>query len=270
MFTIKKILLSFILLCSITYVYGWHGKIVFEDNFNGNSLDLKKWKYQESCGNIFGPNNLQCYVRNNVAVRNGKLIITAKKKRMKGKNFTAGRIRQRGKGFTYGAFVVRARLARGDHLWPAIWLMGDEKNACRYEEIDIAEYRGQAREYNKLEQAAHWGRTSSALTSKGIKVRASADLSKDFHEYAVLWRPSKIKYYIDKKLYFETSLSDPKWTNKRANIPCSGAPKPFSRPSKFILNLAVGGNFFNRFPAMKRNTWKKPTMEVDWVRIYQE
>lgn len=126
---------------------------------------------------VYGPNNLQCYVRDNVAVHNGNLVISAKQQRMEDKDFTSGRIRQRGTGFTYGAYVVRARLARGDHLWPAIWLMGDETNACRYEEVDIAEYRGQPSEYNQLEQAAHWGRAWYALTSKGEKVTARADLS---------------------------------------------------------------------------------------------
>lgn len=29
----------------------WKGRIVFEDNFEGNSLDLSKWEYQEACGN---------------------------------------------------------------------------------------------------------------------------------------------------------------------------------------------------------------------------
>lgn len=30
---------------------GWEGTVVFEDNFDGNSLDLNKWEYQEACGN---------------------------------------------------------------------------------------------------------------------------------------------------------------------------------------------------------------------------
>lgn len=111
-------------------------------------------------------------------MNNGNLVITAKKQRMEDKEFTSGRIRQRGAGFTYGAYVVRARLARGDHLWPAIWLMGDETNICRYEEIDIAEYRGQASQSDNLEQAAHWGRSWSALTSDGELVKGPADLSK--------------------------------------------------------------------------------------------
>lgn len=36
-------------LFSIACVSGWHGRLVFEDNFDGNSLDLNKWMYQEGC-----------------------------------------------------------------------------------------------------------------------------------------------------------------------------------------------------------------------------
>jgi hypothetical protein len=31
--------------------FAWSGKIVFEENFNGNTLDESKWEYQEACDN---------------------------------------------------------------------------------------------------------------------------------------------------------------------------------------------------------------------------
>jgi len=39
-----------ILTVACTAVLGWEGTIVFEDNFDGGSLDLGKWEYQEGCG----------------------------------------------------------------------------------------------------------------------------------------------------------------------------------------------------------------------------
>jgi len=117
-------------------------------------------------------------------VRNGHLVITARKERLQDKDYTSGRIRQKNGGFVYGAYVVRAKLARGDHLWPALWLM-PHNTQCRYEEIDIAEYRGQAREAKNVEMAAHWGRSWDALVSKGVKVATPFDLSAGFHEFAV-------------------------------------------------------------------------------------
>jgi len=249
--------------------FGWTGTIVFEDNFDGNSLDLSKWHYQEGCSDIYGARNLQCYTRDNIAVRDGNLIITARPERREDKDYTSGRIRQNGVGNLYGAYVVRARLARGDHLWPAIWMMAED-NACRYEEIDIAEYRGQATQWNQLEQAAHWGKAWYALTSKGVRNTIPFDMTTAYHEYAVLWLPSKIEWYIDDVKYYEVSLTDPSWTSNPENIPCTGDRTPFNWPGTFILNVAVGGPFFDEFPNFDPSTWSKPTMEVDWVRVYQE
>jgi len=262
---LQKAILFFTCLCIAN---AWEGEIVFEDNFEGNSLDLNKWEYQEGCGNEYGSGNLQCYSRNNVAVQNGNLVITARREQMQDKEYTSGRVRQRTNGFAYGAYVARARMARGDHLWPAVWLM-PLNNECRYEEIDIAEYRGQAGEARSLEMAGHWGRTWDALTSKGIKATAPFDLSADYHEFAVLWLPSKMEWYIDNVKYYEVSLTDGTFTGDQSKWPCRGEPIPFTDPSNFIFNVAVGGGFFTGFPPMDPNTWSKPTMEVDWVRVYQ-
>lgn len=153
-------------------------------------------------------------------------------------------------------------------MWPAIWLLPIDNN-CRYEEIDIAEYRGQPGEANNVEQAGHWGRSWDALSSKGWKVETPFDLSADFHEFALLWLPSRLEWYIDNTLYNSVSLTDGTFNGDPDKWPCTGEPIPFIQQSNFIFNVAVGGGFFSEFPPMDPNTWTKPTMEVDWVRVYQ-
>lgn len=215
----------------------------------------------------YGSGNLQCYTRNNVRVSGGNLVIEARAERMEDKDYTSGRIRQKGTGFAYGAYVVRARMARGDHLWPALWTL-PINNECRYEEIDIAEFRGQASELTNVEMAGHWGRSWDALTSKGVKTVTSMDLTADFHEYAVLWLPTKLEYYIDNVKYYEILLNDGTFSDPD-KLPCRGSTTPFDEPTNFIFNIAVGGGFFEGFPPMDPSTWTKPTLEIDWVRIYQ-
>jgi len=220
----------------------------------------------------YGSGNFQCYTRNNVRVSRGSLIIEARNERMSDLNgqrdYTSGRIRQKGSGFKYGAYVIRARMPRGDHLWAALWTL-PINNQCRYEEIDIAEYRGQQNEVNNVEMAAHWGRGWDALTSKGKKVLTSTDLSADFHEYAVLWLPTKLEYYIDRILRYTIRLNDGHFTKDSSKRPCRGSNQPFDEPTNFIFNLAVGGPFFQGWPPMNSKTWTKPTFEIDWVRVYQ-
>lgn len=50
--------------------------------------------------------------------------------------------------------------------------------------------------------------------------------------------------------------------------------QPFDQEFKWILNVAVGGSYFSNpiygpFRPEDVTKWKKPTMEVDWVRVYQ-
>jgi len=199
------------------------------------------------------------------------LRLLPRKEKRENKSYTSGRIRHKGSLFAYGAFVIRAKLARGDHLWPAIWTLVIN-GECRYEEIDIMEYRGQASQSKVFEVAGHWGRRYDAVTSKGILAKTNVDLSIAFHEYAILWTPGKIEWFFDKTKLCEVSLTHGTFTKDKKKLPCAGADKPFDKNAKIILNMAVGGLFFDHLslPPMNSSTWTKPSMEVDWVRIYQE
>jgi len=261
--------ISCVLAFAASGAVGWSGTVVFEDNFDGNSLDMNKWKHEEGCSDIYGARNLQCYTRRNVIVGGGVLKIVAKQERMEDKSYTSARISQIGQKFAYGAYVMRAKLAKGDGLWPAFWTLSYD-GQCRYEEIDILEFRGNPSKSKVYEAAGHWGRNWAALTSKGVLVeKPTVDLSADFHEYAVLWLQDRLEWYFDNQKVFEVSLTDGTYTKDPNKLPCTGGNKPFDKPSGIILNLAVGGPFFDGLPPINPATWSQPSMEVDWVRIYQ-
>lgn len=76
----------------------------------------------------WGNHELQYYTAGrtkNVRVENGNLVIEAHPEQYGGKQFTSGRINSI-KSWTYGIFEFRARLPKGKHLWPAIWLIPKE------------------------------------------------------------------------------------------------------------------------------------------------
>lgn len=87
----------------------------------------------------------------------------------------------------------------------------------------------------------------------------------------MLWTQSHLTWFIDDDQYYQVSLSDPSWINNPIKVPCGFTKDlpPFSVPEHFVLNLGVGGEFFKGLP-FDPSTWPKPTMEVDWVRVYQE
>lgn len=204
-------------------------------------------------------------------MKDGSLVITARPEpgRFEGYDYTSGRVRQKGAGFAYGAYVTRARLPKGKHMWPAFWLFNATSD-CKYEEIDILEYRGQ--EASVVHHAAHWGRNWSHIVSKDAAPNLPFDMSEGFHEYALLWRRQSLEFYVDDIKYTTMSLDPDEW-RKGYNDPCGSEILPFTERSNFIINTAVGGNFFIDYPPLtleEAQEWPKATFEIDWVRVYQE
>ena len=68
-------------------------EIVWEDDFDGDALNRDYWNVEvngSGCGNA----ELQYYIddKANVDVRDGNLVITARRRDYEGKNFTSGRM----------------------------------------------------------------------------------------------------------------------------------------------------------------------------------
>ncbi len=82
-----------------------------------------------------------------------------------------------------------------------------------------------------------------------------ANLSADYHVFAVEWEPSAIRWYIDDKLYKTVTPAD---------LP-AGTKWVFDHQFHILLNLAVGGTWpgnpdaSTNFPAY---------LHVDYVRVY--
>lgn len=252
-------------------------QLVWSEEFNGNKLDTGKWGYQNIC-NGAGNNELQCYTsrEKNVAVRNGTLVITPLVENYGGKRFTSGRISTSGKAsWKYGRFEVRAKLPAGLRLWPAIWMMPEKSvygSWAASGEIDIMEnHGGQNKEHSStLHYGGGWPKNIYA--SSGSRYE-SFDLTKDFHVYSAIWTPESIQFAIDGRV-FHTQTLQKNFNNAAAGAhPYSKNGSPFDQNFHFILNLAIGGNFFGGAgqdvtPAIARG-WGSPSFYVDYCRVYQ-
>ena len=143
----KKIVLPLLLLGMACAAQVKKGKLIWEENFNGKTLDEKVWNFELGngcpiiCG--WGNNERETYTKNNHRLENGNLVITAKKE---GGLYTSTRITTAGmKEFKYGYMEARAKLATGQGIWPAFWMLGGNIGKVSWPaagEIDILEYVG--------------------------------------------------------------------------------------------------------------------------------
>ncbi|GIW48808.1 MAG: hypothetical protein KatS3mg079_284 [Caloramator sp.] len=259
-------------------------KLVWSDEFNGKELDLTKWGYDignallDANGNKiadgWGNNEKQYYTdsKNNVYVKDGKLMIVARKENVTDQfgtvlNYTSGKIKTKGKySKKYGRIEVRAKLPEGKGLWPAIWMLPEKDTYGGWAasgEIDIMEAWGS--NPNKVAGTIHYGSTwpNNTYTGKEYLFSEGQSVSSDFHTYAIEWEPGEIRWYVDGNLYQVQN----NWYSKD---PITGEkfsfPAPFDQNFYIILNLAVGGNWDGE---PDENTNFPKAMQVDYVRVYE-
>lgn len=172
--------------------------------------------------------------------------------------YTSAKVTTRGKmEVAPGKVEARIKLALGQGLWPAFWLLGRNIGTVGWPtsgELDIMENRGSAP-----------ATTSSAVHGPGYSrntpfahehVLSQGTIADAFHTYSVEWDSLTIRYLVDDTVHYvvERSQVQPygNWV--------------FDQPFFVILNLAVGGHFDGDpqsdaiFPA---------TMLVDYVRVYR-
>ena len=240
-------------------------KLVWSDEFDGESLDYSKWGVQE---NAFGGGNdeLQIYTDRpkNVRVENGNLVIEAHRDNagIAGtvREYSSGLVRTKHRGdWKYGRIEVRAKLPIGQGMWPAIWMRPTDDKYGTWAssgEIDIMEYRGQTP--NEVLGTLHYGAPWPNNTHSGASYfLPSGGFNDDFHTFDVDWQPGKMVWSVDGKPY----QTQTKWHSDGGEFPA-----PFDERFHLILNLAVGGKFLG---APDATTTFPQQLLVDYVRVYQ-
>lgn len=177
------------------------------------------------------------------------------------RGFTSARLTTLGKRtMQYGRVAASVKFPAGQGIWPAFWLLGADYNQVgwpRSGEIDIIELVNTGAKYH-ITLHGPQGNTDyfggAEATGQVVGVEGPiTDLSRDFHEYWLDWRPNKLVIGID-----DAALS----TFTPQSLP-PGAEWAFNKPMAVVLNVAVGGSWpgppdaSTQFPA---------SMMVDWFR----
>ena len=252
-------------------------QLVWYDDFDEESLNLKKWYPLVDCSGR-GNNELQCYTNrtDNIRIRHGVLELAAIPEKYQNRDFTSGRVHAVGQGWTYGFFEARARLPQGKHLWPAIWMVpasGVYGSWPMSGEIDIMEGRGQ--KSTSMESTIHYGASRSDRSKIGCGIiDFPFDFSDDYHIFGFEWTNTSMSWLLDGIKYYEVS-TDRWFITDKGSLIYNHSGAPFDQSFKWILNVAVGGGYFPKetygdLTWEEALQWKKPVMEVDWVRVFQK
>lgn len=241
---------------------------VWKDDFDGVSLDTAKWT-GEKRNPGYTNNELQEYTdsADNIYLDgDGHLVLKAIKEDRAGKPYyTSGKVVTKGKkDIKYGKIEVKAKLPKGQGIWPAIWMMPTNEGLYgqwpKCGEIDIMELLGH--EPDKIYGTLHYGEPHTE--QQGSYTLKSGDFSNDYHTFMVEWEPDSMRFYVDGYLF--KTVND--WFTKAEGGEEITYPAPFDQEFFVQLNLAVGGDW----PGNPDETtdFSKAEMYVDYVKIYQK
>ena len=250
-------------------------KLFWSDEFDGPNLNTDNWTC-ETGGHVWGNAELQYYTDRpeNVDVRDGKLVITARKENYQGSKATSARLITLGKVyFKYGYIVASIKLPKtANGLWPAFWMMGNDfksKGWPNCGEIDILEMGHQngikdGVQDRYLNGACHWG--DNGYAGYGPSTTCNYSLQDgEFHTFTCIWTENEVAMYVDldtkpnARPYFKMTINQ-------------FGDNEFRKDNFILLNLAVGGNFpgiwdINQVTALNNGPAE---MEVDYVRVFQK
>jgi beta-glucanase (GH16 family) len=247
-----------------------HWRLTWSDEFNapdGSTPDPKKWTYDLG-GNGWGNHELESYTSRpeNARIVGGNLVITALQEQYTGadgipQRYTSARLKTQGLfAKAYGRFEARIKIPRGQGIWPAFWMMGDDISRVDWPdcgEIDVMENIGRepGTVYGSLHAPSFVAPTSDA--SKGTPLPNGQNYADDFHIYAVEWEPGVVRFYVDSNNY--ATYSESEWPK--------GGRWVFDHPFFIILNVAVGGDWPKDPDATSQFPQK---MLIDYVRVYRK
>lgn len=242
--------------------------VTFTDDFDGpagSAVDGSKWQLET--GDNGGNNRERQYYtsgNSNAALDGqGNLVITARKENPGNYQcwygrceYTSARLNTAGKfTSTYGHVEARMKLPRGQGMWPAFWMLGDDIGSVGWPnsgEIDIMENVGF--EPGTVHGTLHGpGYSGGAGIGAGYTLPGGQAFADAFHTFSVDWAPDSVTWSVDGNVY-----------QRRTPADLGGRNWVFNKPFFMILNFAVGGEW----PGDPDGSSTFPQqLVVDYVRV---
>ncbi|MEU5714693.1 lectin [Streptomyces sp. NPDC020403] len=241
--------------------------VTFSDEFDGpagSAVDGGKW--QTETGDNVNNHERQYYTAGNSNAAldgQGHLVVTARKENPGNYQcwygrceYTSARLNTAGRfTTTYGRVEARMKIPRGQGMWPAFWMLGDDIGQVGWPssgEIDVMENVGF--EPSTVHGTLHGpGYSGSGGIGAGYTLPGGQAFADAFHTFAVDWSPNSITWSVDGTVY-----------QRRTPADLGGKQWVFDKPFFVILNLAVGGYWPGDPDA---STAFPQQLLVDYVRV---
>ena len=238
--------------------------LVWNDEFNGSTLNSSNWTHEigDGCNNNlcgWGNNELEYYRSENSTVTDGLLTITAKQENFGGRDYTSSRIKTQGKQFfTYGRVDIRAKLPKGQGIWPALWMLGESITTVSWPasgELDIMEMIGGTINREKTTHGTiHYSNAAGGREYTGGSTTVENGLLADsFHVFSIDWNTTSITWSLDGVAFHSQQITSSDRTEFHENF-------------FFLFNVAVGGEWPG---SPNADTQFPQQMQVDYIRVFQ-
>jgi beta-glucanase (GH16 family) len=216
-----------------------HYKLVWSDDFSGNTLDSTKWTYRT------GKRFLSTQLPENVSVADGDLVISLRGD--KNHTYTSGGIISR-QTFRYGYYEARLKLPTASGWHSSFWMMRNTEPGSVPDgaTIELDALENLSSKLNSYEVNVHrW--TPPHIAHGGMPVKTD-DLSANFHVIGCEYAPDVISYYLDGNLV--------------ATVDWKGKPQGDVNVWLTSVAQAMGPQHDVDESALPSK------MLVDWVRVY--
>ena len=236
----------------ISKIKGKEWKLVWHDEFNGNQLDTQKWSYWDY-GNPWNPGNYldengnlvnqygfdakHYYLKDNVKIENGNMVIKLKKETDKKVNINGTE-----RKILYSSGAVHTRNTYN----------------VKYGKIDIVEtYGADMRRATGTLHVLNSDNTYETFDGDDYKLsKWPREKLTNFNTYAVEWDDKEIKWLFNNKVYKKFSYKE---------LDRKGLQNPFNQPYFIIINVAL-----SKITGEDGDVDFPTEMKVDYVRVYQK
>jgi len=248
-------------------------KLVFWDDFNGNSLDFSKWDNAPE----WDRQGRSSWRDDMVSVGGGFLHIGFKRDPVlgaeKSKNralannwIRCGAVRTQKKNVymlfsnSFGFYEARIKLPKINGIWGGFWLMSPSQWIMTDEgvigtEIDIVETFDSPRHlYNAALNWNGYGKNRKAVHSFESKLPDIDIFDGEFHIFALDWSPSEYIFYVDGEIFWRVDGG--------AGFKNSG----INQNPNYIKLTMESGEFSGAIP----ENFTDGEMLVDYVRVYNQ